>query len=377
MNQPADYYKILQVRFGADKAAIISSYRRLCKLYHPDVNRDPSAEDAMKQINVAYSILCDDSSRAAYDNSFSGRARGPGVQWEARQRELENERAFSAIRDYFDALLNGAYEKAYTRLSIYDRQYVTLQSFCKWRKSVQRLFSIRECSHKREIEQTKLTLEDGRTVPAKRHHIFITEKNLTTQATESYQAAKFTICENGVWRVFLGYRDLNEIAKMFENLSARQEKGEMAKRWEEYCADMCRELDMFSLTGLLKNAERELYRCKRYNQSLVIALFRVEPALGFYSEEAMVDILESAAGSITSSLRETDIPAYLGKGRFAVLYIELKKRHAGVITDRLCGKIARDASLRNKTNIRVTCDFAPYSGGELKPYIDKLSKKAF
>ena len=63
MNQALDYYKILEVRYGADKADITSSYKRLCKLYHPDINRDPKAEDLMKLINTAYHTLTDDIRR--------------------------------------------------------------------------------------------------------------------------------------------------------------------------------------------------------------------------------------------------------------------------------------------------------------------------
>ena len=43
------------------------AYRRLAKQYHPDVNKEPGAEEHFKEINEAYAVLSDDERRAAYD----------------------------------------------------------------------------------------------------------------------------------------------------------------------------------------------------------------------------------------------------------------------------------------------------------------------
>ena len=46
-------YKILGVNAGAGIADITSSYKRLCRLHHPDVSADPKSEEMMKNINAA------------------------------------------------------------------------------------------------------------------------------------------------------------------------------------------------------------------------------------------------------------------------------------------------------------------------------------
>ena len=43
------------------------AYRKLARKYHPDVSKEPDAEDHFKEIGEAYSVLKDAEKRAAYD----------------------------------------------------------------------------------------------------------------------------------------------------------------------------------------------------------------------------------------------------------------------------------------------------------------------
>jgi molecular chaperone DnaJ len=67
MVEKRDYYEALGIGRGASPEELKGAYRRLAKQYHPDVNKDPGAEERFKEINEAYAVLSDSQRRAAYD----------------------------------------------------------------------------------------------------------------------------------------------------------------------------------------------------------------------------------------------------------------------------------------------------------------------
>src|SRR3989339_201368 len=80
-------YTTLEVAPGASEAEIKKAYRKLARQYHPDVNKDPKAEEKFKEINAAYEVLSDKEKRSKYDqygdSMFGGQnfhdfARGQG-----------------------------------------------------------------------------------------------------------------------------------------------------------------------------------------------------------------------------------------------------------------------------------------------------------
>ncbi|MDQ3023550.1 MAG: DnaJ domain-containing protein [bacterium] len=88
----ASYYDILGVKKGATEAELKKAYRKLARKYHPDVNKEKSAEAQFKAVQHAYDVLTDSKQRevydqvghAAWDKGYrnNGPERGPtGAQW--------------------------------------------------------------------------------------------------------------------------------------------------------------------------------------------------------------------------------------------------------------------------------------------------------
>lgn len=62
-----DYYQILGVPRDASADDVQKAYKKLARKLHPDVNKEPGAEDRFKELGEAYEVLKDPEKRAKYD----------------------------------------------------------------------------------------------------------------------------------------------------------------------------------------------------------------------------------------------------------------------------------------------------------------------
>jgi molecular chaperone DnaJ len=103
MANKRDYYEVLGVSQNANKDELKKAYRRLARQYHPDVNKEPGADEKFKEINEAYEVLSDADMRARYDRyghagmdgaaGFSGFGGG----------------GFGSVADIFEEFFGGAF----------------------------------------------------------------------------------------------------------------------------------------------------------------------------------------------------------------------------------------------------------------------------
>ena len=87
-------YDILEVSRKASKEVIDKAYKTLAKKYHPDLQTPENkqmAEEKMKKINEAYSVLSDDVQRARYDRELEEEENNRQNNYNPQQNTYENE----------------------------------------------------------------------------------------------------------------------------------------------------------------------------------------------------------------------------------------------------------------------------------------------
>lgn len=62
-----DYYTVLGVSRGVDEKELKKAYRQKARKFHPDVNKEPGAEEKFKEISNAYEVLSDPQKKNIYD----------------------------------------------------------------------------------------------------------------------------------------------------------------------------------------------------------------------------------------------------------------------------------------------------------------------
>lgn len=82
-----DYYEVLGIKRNATEDEVKVAYRKLARKYHPDVSKEPDAEDRFKEVGEAYAVLKDPEKRAAYDQVGSQTKHGqdftPPPNWDS------------------------------------------------------------------------------------------------------------------------------------------------------------------------------------------------------------------------------------------------------------------------------------------------------
>ena len=96
MPDQEDLYEVLQVHHAAEPEVIEAAYRRLLRMYHPDVNRASEAHSVTVRLNRAYETLRDPVKRADYDR-WRNQENSPG-----RDRRQDQERSRQQQQEYAD-----------------------------------------------------------------------------------------------------------------------------------------------------------------------------------------------------------------------------------------------------------------------------------
>lgn len=117
--QYKNYYEILGVEKSSTQDEIKRAYRKLARQYHPDLNKEPGAEEKFKEISEANEVLSDTEKRTAYDQlgqaPHAGQEFQPPPNWdegfEFSSRQTSDGPSPENFSDFFENLFGEHYQQ--------------------------------------------------------------------------------------------------------------------------------------------------------------------------------------------------------------------------------------------------------------------------
>ena len=326
-----DHYRTLQVRHDASPEVIEAAYRRLCKLYHPDINRSGHAAERMKAINRAYEVLGDTARRARYEDAW--------VRAQAQQEGIREPRSFEdpaqmVLEEYFQDLMDGRWDGAYFKLTAADHKAVPPEDFREWQVQVSRLyrmgaFALRLFRSHNDCEM------DGRVYAKVREfHVYVNEIDARTERMCEDNFTKRVALENGVWRVCLGIADLGPVIDRLRYLQEHATAVDAERVYNEAILRHDAPTGLWSRAGFLEQADREAVRSRRYGNPFTVAVFQV---LGAADEAKLI----RAAAQLRGNIRDTDIAGRWDDMALAVLFVETIESGARTACQKLSRALAQ------------------------------------
>lgn len=359
-------YDILQVIPTAEQEVMDAAYRRLCRKYHPDVNKDVEAGKRMNLFNEAYAVLRNPARREAYDRKLSEecsvemmRPMAQGGPLRSDEHALKLEEGRQVVLSYFSFLREQVWHKAYALLCRADRKRIPLQAFLEWQEAVAGLFELGEVevalhrAHRSlgKLESAEYVVE-GREVDlaADKWHDFVSVKQLVLEVDTGDPAGSRS------WRIRLGYEDVRDLATRFRLLAQSLHP---------------RVLDE---AQLMQMADQEAYRSRRFRYPFSLAAFQVLP---MQPVDAFVHLWEARKLNWVSrtmdALRLSDVLAWTesGDGMLILPHTDLQQAHAAL--QKLTEQIM-DHSAREGAEVMVVWCASEYDGSPVREWRGRLGR---
>ncbi|MDO4964018.1 MAG: molecular chaperone DnaJ, partial [Streptococcus gallolyticus] len=102
-----EFYDRLGVSKDASQDEIKKAYRKMSKKYHPDINKEPGAEEKYKEVQEAYETLGDEQKRAAYDQYGAAGANGGFGGGAGGFGGFDGGAGFGGFEDIFSSFFGG------------------------------------------------------------------------------------------------------------------------------------------------------------------------------------------------------------------------------------------------------------------------------
>lgn len=359
MYELEDYYKILQVHIMAEPEIIKDAYKRLAKMYHPDVNKALNAEETMKMINKAYEVLSDPVARKQYFikwmNKYSGFNSKDYNNTVQQQIDFSIVPIKGILIEYLDYISKQKFESAFDLLSEIDKKNISKRDFVKWQSVVSEVFELKsfECFFQNSYSDKKIN-----------HYLFdivvsfnvkIIEKNHIMGRIEEDEFPKCVVFENNAWRIFLGYNELGSVINKFDELANLKKQKLASRKIFQRRSNIDIVSGLLNKKGFVEKAGNEQIRYNRYGNKFSLILCEIDDC------DQWSEIRNAAVGQVGEiirlSLRALDIACRWKGKKYIILLPETNLISANKVASKIQKKVFQMRNSSNKFNIHYSLSF--------------------
>ena len=358
-----DFYKTLQVHPDAAQEIIDAAYRCLSKKYHPDINKNTTATEYMKDINIAYSVVGDSKKRRQYHYDWlkQNKIKQPAIPVSSNSVKQEKSNsnneskaenaAYGALDDFFTETVNENWEKAYAKLTALDMKNVPITDFVEWKKVVTQIYKLGgyKISFLKRYSNCEYA---GVVYPViLQFSVSLNEMKVSTSQFAEENTQKYVAFDGKIWRVCLGYKDLKPNIMKFKYLAKALPKVEKDDNFIKAIEKIDFLTGLFSLSGFIEQADRELLRSKRYGNPISLAIIKIEPIEDLLNQENINSsdaCISFVSEVLCEKIRKTDLIGRCGASYFAILFTETKITDAKKALNKLLKLCESDEYLNYK-----------------------------
>ncbi len=373
-----DHYRTLQVHHEASQEVIEAAWKRLCRIWHPDVNPAREAAERMKEINGAYDVLREEASRKAYHRQWLMHVRVAGQAAPRREsppQQDPSELAQQALDGYFRRLMDGRWAEAYAMLARQDRANVPEGDFLEWKQAVAECFRIGSYAIKPFRRHVNCTVAGCFYREVYEFSVFVCDMDARTGHVSEENYLKYVAADGGAFRVCLGYDDVKPLTLRFRYMAEDAALLDPNQVWAEAVMSRDRHTGLLSRAGFTERAEAEAVRSRRYGNPFSVALVTVRPGpcpreftAGDYERMCVVH----AAKTIDPLIRCTDIFGRWGALELALLFTETPRDNAGFAMEKITAALASPKEL----DYAVSFGVAEFDGGQFEDTISAAASDA-
>lgn len=365
MNKQVDFYKALQVHHDAGQDMIDAAYRCLSKLYHPDVNKSPLAVERMKDINIAYGVIGDTRKRKQYhlewmkqnavkpltSTVLSREKQQTAAPDPIKEAKKEEEAATRVLDEFFCETVNERWESAYQKLTRIDMDNIPVEHFLEWRKVVSQIYKLGNYKITYFRKYTNCDYAGVVYPTIFQFSVALTEMQIASGQISEENTQKYVAFDGTAWRVCLGYTDLKPTIMKFKYLAQALPKMDKDEVFLKAITKIDLLTGLYSFSGFVEQAEREMLRSQRYGNPLSLAVVTIKPIPDQEAapDENQLDACICYVSEILGgNIRKTDLIGRCNPSSFSILFTETKLEEAEAALEKLLALCDTDESLNYK-----------------------------